>query len=247
MNKICYKKIFLYELRRMLLNKIFLGLLLVNGLFAWFLLSFDIIMGIAYTAPFSTWSFCTYLGRTLPLAMITILLMLSNYYSKKQKQVEILTSATPVTSFCQVMIRTLAAGVCFILIYCVVIALSLLFYTSFFRFHDFAAFILPSLLLLLPCFVLLAGLGQLLGSIHRSLIYILMLFSFVISSIQNIFDVFGAGYFSTYPLTLPVSADGEPTFHLNISFILIRLLYLTLGIACIYLTTIVLSRKSRKA
>ena len=154
----------------MLLNKLFFGMLLVNGLFAWFILSFDIIMGVAYTAPFSVWSYCVYLGKTLPLAMITILLLLANYYSRKQKQVEILTSATPVSSFCQIMIRTMAAGICFLLIYLVVIGLALLFYISFFRFHDFVAFILPSVLLLLPCFLFFVGLGQLLGSIHRSLI-----------------------------------------------------------------------------
>lgn len=231
----------------MLLNKIFPGLLLVNGLFAWFVLSFDIIQGTAYTAPFSTWSYCAYLGKTLPLAMITVLLLLSNYYGRKQKTVEILTSATPVTSFCQTMTRTLAAGVCFVLIYFVVIALALLFYARLFRFHASAAFILPSVLLLLPCFLFLVGLGQLLGSIHRSLIYVLMLFSFALSGIQNLFDLFGAGYFSAYPLTLPIDADGEPAFVINISFIMIRLLYLVLGIACIYLTTVILSRKSRKA
>ncbi|MDE6219553.1 MAG: hypothetical protein K2G51_03810 [Lachnospiraceae bacterium] len=242
-------KIIYYELRRMLLNKIFFGMLLVNGLFAWFILSYEIIMGTAYTAPFSVWSYCVYLGRTLSLAMITVLLLLARYYSRKQKQVEVLTSATPVSSLCQTMIRTLAAGICFLLIYLVVIALGLMFYVSFFRFHDFAAFILPSVLLLLPCFVLFTGLGQLLGSLHRSLVYILMLASFALSSIPmpSAFDFFGAGYFSTVPLTLPVGADGEPVFELSAAFLTTRLLYLVLGIICIYLTTILSARKSQKA
>ena len=229
------------------LNKLFFGMLLVNGLFAWFTLSFDIIMGTAYTAPFSVWSYCAYLGKTLPLAMITVLFLLANYYSRKQKQVEILTSATPISSFCQIMIRTMAAGICFLLIYLVVIALALLFYISFFQFHDFAAFILPSVLLLLPCFLFFAGLGQLLGSIHRSLIYVLMLFALAFNSLPSAFDFFGAGYFSTIPLTLPAGTNGEPTFKMGISFIVLRLLYLVIGIVCIYLTTTILSRKSQKA
>ena len=204
-------------------------------------------MVTAYNAPCYVWSFCAYLGKTLPLAMITVLLLLANYYSRQQKQVEILTSATPVTSFCQTMIRTLAAGICFVIIYFVVIALALLFYVSFFRFHDFAAFILPSVLLLLPCFLFFAGLGQLLGSIHQSLIYVLMMLAFAFNGLPNAFDFFGAGYFSTFPLSLPVSIDGEPAFKIGVPFIIIRLLYLMIGITCIYLTTTILSRKSRKA
>lgn len=240
-------KIFYYELKRMLRNKLFFGMLVVNGLFAWFTLSFDIIMGTACTAPFSVWSYCVYLGRTLPLVMITVLLLLANYYSRKQKQVEVLTSATPISSFCQIMIRTLAAGICSLLIALVVIVLALLFYVSFFRFHDFAAYILPSVLLPLPCFVFFASLGQLLGSIHRSLVYVLILLVFAIRIMPGAFDFFGAGYFSTVPLTLPVGVDGEPAFQISVAFVAARVLYLVLGIVCIDLNTILSARKSQKA
>lgn len=222
-------------------------MLAVNGLFAWFTLSFDIIMGTACTAPFSVWSYCVYLGRTLPLVMITVLLLLANYYNRKQRQVEILTSATPISSFCQIMIRTLAAGICFILISLVVIVLALLFYVNFFQFHDFAAFILPSILLLLPCFVFFASLGQLLGNLHRSLVYVLILLIFALNSLPGVFDFFGAGYFSTAPLALPVGTDGEPAFEISAAFLAARLLYLVLGIVCIYLTTILSARKSKRA
>lgn len=231
----------------MLFNRIFLGMLLVNGLFAWFVLSTDVIMGIAYMAPFSIWSFCAYLGKTLPLATVTILLLLSGYYSRKQKQVEVLISATPVSSLCHVLIRTLAAGICFLLICLVVTALALFFYVRFFRFHDFAAFIVPSLLILLPCFVLFAGLGQLLGSLHQSFLYVLMLAAFAAGSIQNVLDVFGAGYFSTYPLTLPPGADGEPAFEMGAAFILVRAMYLAAGAGCIYFTVALSKRKGRRA
>lgn len=247
MNKMCYKKIFSYELRRMLQNKIFISLLLANGLFSWFVLSTDIIRGVAYTAPFSTWSYCTYLGKVLPLAMATVLLLLANYYSKKQISVEILISTTPIPTLGKIVIRTLTAGICFGLICIVDISLVLLFYQNFFEYHAFAIFILPSVLLLLPCFLLFAGLGQLLGSIHRNLIYGFILFSFLLCGLRNLFDVFGAGYFSTYPLTLPVGADGEPAFQISIWFLVSRLFYFVLGIVFIYFTTIILSRKSRKA
>lgn len=247
LNKMCFLKIMCYELRRTLLNRLFLGLFLVNGLCAWFILSFDTIMGTAYTAPFSVWSYCAYLGRTLPIATVTTLFLLSNYYSRKQKQVEILTDATPVTPFCQIMVRTLTAGIGFVLIYVVMCSLARIFYVRFFRFRDFAVFILPSVLLLLPCFTFFAGVGQLLGSLHRGLIYALMLLVLIFRGIPSIFDCFGAGYFSTFPLTLPVGADGEPAFRIGLSFIMVRVLYLLTGIASLCLATALSARKSRNA
>lgn len=245
--KICILKIICYELRRVLLNRLFLGLFLVNGLCAWFILSFDTIMGTAYTAPFSVWSYCAYLGRTLPIATATVLLLLSNYYSQKQKQVEILTAATPVSSVCQIVVRTLAAGIGFTLICFMDGALARIFYVRFFQFHDFAAYFLPSILLLLPCFTFFTGLGQLLGSLHRGLVYALLLLALAFCNIPSAFDFFDAGYFSAFPLTLPVSADGEPAFQIGISFIIVRILYLFIGIASLYLATLLSARKSRKA
>ncbi len=247
MNKMCFLKILCYELRRALMNRLFLGLLLMNGLSAWFLLSYDIIRGTAYTAPFSVWSYCTYLGRTLPVAAVTVLLLLSSYYSKKQRQVEVLTAAAPFSPFDQVTIRTVTAGICFLLISLVVILLALLFYMRLFGFRNFAPFILPSVLLLLPCFILVNGLGQLLGSLHCGLIYVLMMAVLVLCNVTGVFDLFGAGYFSSVPLTLPAGADGEPAFTVGAGFIAARLLYLALGAACIYLTAALSARKSRKA
>ena len=133
------------------------------------------------------------------------------------------------------------------LIYLVMCSLARIFYVRFFRFRDFAVFILPSLLLLLPCFTFFAGVGQLLGSLHRGLIYALMLLVLLFRGIPNVFDCFGAGYFSTFPLTLPVGADDEPAFQIEISFIIVRVLYLLAGIVSLYLATALSARKSRKA
>ncbi len=242
-------KVFYYELKRMLLNKVFLTMLLVNGLFAWFILSTDIIRGIAYTAPFSGWSYCAYLGKTLPLAMVTILLLLSAYYGRKQKQLEVLTLATPVTAARQMLLRTAAAGVCFVLIFLLITTLAAFFYRAFFRYTDFAMFFLPSLLIALPCFFFLTGLGQLLASLHRGMLYALMLIAFIVAycGIQTAFDLFGAGYFSARPLMLSVGADGEPAFMLSAAFCAARLLYLAAGAVCFYFTTVLMARKSRKA
>lgn len=57
------RKIFGYELRRPLWNKLFFGVLLVSlGL----MLS-SVIRSAAHTAPFSPWNFGYYLSQVLPL------------------------------------------------------------------------------------------------------------------------------------------------------------------------------------
>ena len=74
-----------------------------------------------------------------------------------------------------------------------------------------------------------------------------MLLALAFNTLPSAFDFFGAGYFSTIPLTLPAGIEGEPPFEIGDAFLATRLLYLVLGIICIYLTTTILSRKSQKA
>lgn len=107
-------------------------MLLANGFFAWYVLTTDIILGTCFTAPFSLWSYCTYLGKVMPISMITILLLLAGYYGKKQKRVEILTTATPVTLATQMLIRTLIIFICFTILCFIIICLALYFYLHFF-------------------------------------------------------------------------------------------------------------------
>lgn len=241
-------KIFFYELKRVLANWLFLTMLVVNGIFAWYVLSTDIIVGIAYTAPFSVWSFCAYTGKVMLLSVITTLLMLSGYYGKKQKQVEILTSSTPVTPALLLWIRSAVLAVCFLLMYAVAAILAAVFYIRFFRFYDFGAFLLPALLIIVPCFVCSVGLGHLLGRLHRSLVYLLVVAAFAASmSIAKVFDFFGAGYFQIFPLTLPTNSDGEPDFFLNPVWLTVRLLYLFAGLGLLALSGIRAGRKPGKA
>lgn len=60
-------KIFRYELRRLLWNKLFFGILLVSLGYGWLTLTGSVVRGVAHTAPFSPWSFGYYLSQALPL------------------------------------------------------------------------------------------------------------------------------------------------------------------------------------
>lgn len=221
----------------------------VNVLFAWFILSTDIIMGIAYTAPFSAWSYCSYLGKTMPMSIITILLLTAGYYNKRQRKIEVLTFYTPVAEMYQLMIRIAVLGVCFLFIYLVIIALAIFFYIYFFQFYNFGIFLLPSLFMILPCFTFFIGFGHLIGKIHQSLIYILIFVVFIAGCFQipYIFDFFGVEYFSTYPLSLPIGINEEPAFKISAAFGIVQIIYLCTGFACIGLRITLLSHKPRRA
>lgn len=224
--------IFRYELKRILKSWFFLVMLMANGVFAWSVLSTEIIMGIAYTAPFSVWSYCTYIGKTMLIAIITVLLILSGYYGKKQKQVEILILATPITPAEQLLLRTAVLGVCFSLLYLEVVVLAAIFYNSLFQSISFGAYIMPCILLVVPCFLFTTGLGHILGRIHQSLVYLLLAILFIVGfgGVTNSFDLFGVGYFSTYPLTVPVDFSGEALYEMDGAWVVARLVYFMVGI-----------------
>ncbi len=224
-------KIFRYELKRLLLNKFFIVLLIINGLFAWYILATETVVGVAYTAPFSPWSFGDYLSSVMPLSILTVLFLMTTYYSKNEKQTKILTDATPVNQAHYILIRSSAVALGFTIICAVLIGLSFYFYATYFGFWKFASFILPAILTLPPCLVLTLGLGHLVGYFHSGLLYALMLISMVMGYLRlGVFDFFGKGYYAYAPYELAPGSDGEPAFTLSAGFLTVRILYLLIGL-----------------
>lgn len=235
-----------YELRRIMRNWLFLGMLAVNGIYGWYVLTMDIITGIAYSAPFSVWSYLAYLGKTMPLALITVLLMLAGYYGDRQKKVETLLFAAPILPAQHMMIRTAVLFMCFMANCIVTVSMAFIFYICFFRYWQFASFLLPSVLLILPCFAVGIGAGHLLGRLHPAAVYawMLVLFLAVPGMATSAFDFFGAGFFSDYPLALPVGQDGEPGFVMSTGWILARVLYFAIGLGMLFLSAYLSGRKA---
>lgn len=233
-------KVLFYELKRLLTSRLFIAMLVVNALFAWYILITEIIEGIAFTAPFSVWSCCVYIGKILPLSIITILLLQAGYYGKRQKYAEILIFATPMTHMQSVLIRTAVLGVCFLMICLVESILGAIFLAIFFNYYDFSAFVIPVLLEIVPCFVFVTGIGHLAGRIHQGLIYVMLPMVFIVGfmEITGAFDLFSGGFFSVYPLTLPVNVDGEPDFTMSSVWLFARFIYLFLGMGLLFVNVI---------
>jgi len=225
-------KIFLYELKRLMLNKFFLALALITGLYSYMILSGEIIIGVAYTAPFSPWSYGAYLARVLPLLMVTLLFFITYMYSNQEKQVKQLTFTTPVDPYKYGVVKCAAMVAGFFAISLFVIIISMVFYAVLFRFYNFGSFFIPIVITLLPCLFFILGLGLLVGSIQSNILYALMIAVLLLGSLPfpKFFDLCGGNLFASYPLALPVGLDGEPPFTLPVSFILGRFFFTAAGV-----------------
>lgn len=225
-------KLYRYELKRLLFNKFFLGLLVVTGLYSYQILSGDIILGIANTAPFSSWSYGAYLADVLPLLLITLLFFITFLYSNKEKKVATLTSATPINPVHYGLVRYLAMITGYIVIAATVILISFVFYAQVFQFTSFGSFVLPTLFTLLPAMLFTLGVGLLAGRIHAGLLYALMLLLLVASQmpIPNAFDLLGVSFYQSVPSTLPLGIDGEPAFTISAASWLGKAFYMAIGL-----------------
>ena len=103
-------KLFRYELHRSIWNKGFLGIALVTLWYAWQLLNGTIILGVANTAPFSPWSFGSYLSQLMPLLSIMLLFLLWNMSAEKTRGLETLADATPMKPGKYLLIKCGAAA-----------------------------------------------------------------------------------------------------------------------------------------
>jgi len=214
-------RILAYELKRLLFNKFFFTLIVISGLYGYLILTSDVIVGVAYTAPFSPWSYGMYLARILPLLLITVFFFITFLYSGQEKSVKLLTFATPVNLFKYCMVKCSAIFVGYLIISLFIILISLVFYARIFRFFGFGVFILPILITLIPGFLFFFGIGLLAGSLQPNTLYVLMIAVLLLGffPLPHFLDIYGNNLFGGYPLTLPVGTDGEPLFSLPASFI----------------------------
>ena len=225
-------RIFWYELKRLIFNRLFLALLTITVVYSYITLTGEIILGIAFTAPFSPWSYGAYIANLLPLLIATLLFFMTFMYSNHEKQVRQLTFATPVNPFKLGLVKVSAMAAGFLVISLFVIALSMGFYAVLFRFYRFSDFILPIVATLIPCLLFILGAGLLLGGINANTLYVLMIAALLqgILPPAAFLDLYGSRLFSTYPLALPIGLDGEPSFSLPVSFILGRIFFSATGV-----------------
>ena len=224
------RKIFRYELRRAVCNKFFLGLLVVCLFFGWQTLNREVIQGVAHTAPFSSWSFGYYLAQELPLLSVALLFFLWNVFSKEARRVNILTAATPVDAGSYLLVKCGAAVTAWLLLAFGVYTLGTIFLLVLFgpavSLNDL---LLPALISLLPALALVFGIGMMAGRLHPALLLVLAPVALAANllPLPLEWDLFGATFFSEYPLTL---TQLDPAFDLPAAGWIAKAVYLAVGV-----------------
>jgi len=214
------------------MNRFFFGLLAITLVYGFTLLSGEIIIGVAYTAPFSGWSYGAFMARLQPLLLVALLFFVSFLYAKQEKNVKQLTFATPINPRTYALVKCAAMAAGYAAIAVAVVLVSFIFYGIVFRFYGFGDFVAPMLLTLIPAMLFVLGLGMVAGGIHPGLIYVAMAGMFAVDMlpIHMFLNISGGRFFTVYPLTLPLGAGGEPYFYVPLGFFLGRLLLSGLGI-----------------
>lgn len=222
------RNIFRYELRRLLWNKIFFGILAVTAGWSWALLTGEVLLGTANTAPFSPWSFGSYLSRLLPLLCAGELFFLSFFTSGQERRTRVLTQAAPVDPRAYAAVRCAAVLTGTLLLWLAAVGAYALFCAVLFGWKDFLSLLPTALLVLAPPALFCAGAGWRLG---RTGLVCGLMAAVVLLTLLPLPDAFGfalSGFFASYPKTLGVL---DPPLCVPNGILLNRAVWTVLGAA----------------
>jgi hypothetical protein len=229
------RKIFYYQCRRLLCNKLFWGLLAVTLWYSREVLYGTVIRGVCNTAPFSPWSFGYYLTFLLPFLCAAELFFLSFYTSPAERRVEVLASATPVSPRHYSFSRWGALAVGTGLLTLLILLMAGAFYARMFRWDSFGELLAPAVFVLVPALLFFLGAGWFLGNLRHVLLYPLIALPFLCAylPLPRWLDPVGGRFFLTYPLELGVL---DPGFSLPPDVLWGRVGLSTLGLLLLFLT-----------
>lgn len=228
------RKIFGYELRRAVCSKFFAGLLAVCLWFGWQTLNSAVIQGVAHTAPFSPWSFGYYLAQVLPLLSVALLFFLWGVFSKEARQVGALTAATPTDPGKYLLVKCGASAAAWLLLTLCVTGLGAGFLICLFGAAvPVGEWLLAALFSLLPALTLVLGLGMMAGRSHPALLFVLMPLMLAVNFLPGIWSLFGAAFFSEYPLSLDVL---DPSLTVSAGAVIVKMVCTAIGAAAIAFT-----------
>ena len=168
-------RIFFYELKRLLWNQFFVGILAVILFTGWQILNQVTLLGIEQTAPFSVQSFFDFLLRLLPLLWIGTLFFLSFFFSKSEQRTDVITHATPVNPLIYAFRRCSAAFIGALRVIVAVFLLAAVFYGRFFHWYHWVTLLIPGCLLLIPMLLIDIIIGWFIGRKFPWLLVIWML------------------------------------------------------------------------
>lgn len=226
------KKLFYYELKRLIKNRFFLALLLITVVYSWQTITGEMVLGMKSAAPFSGWSVGFYFTEILPILLIVEVFFLTYLFGEREQGMEQLRRTTDFPQLCYGLLRFAVIGIGILLLTIVVLLMQLFFCQHYFQAGTWQQMLLPQLFCLLPAFFLVLGIGMLAGELHRNLLYGLMLLFLCGNVLGPLFglDLTGMQFFLQGVSQVPADTSGEPLFFLLPWAVRQRAFYLLLGL-----------------
>ena len=202
-------------------------------LYAYYVLSTDIILGVSDTAPFSGWSIGKYQGMMTLFSMLATLLILATTFSDRRKKAGILTDATGFPERSRVLVKSMIIGGYFLVLSLLIFIMGCVFMSVFFGETAIGTYAVSWCFTVIPCLFLILGVSGCLGRKSPVPVFVFMGVLIVAAFILYKYgwDINGAGYYESMSADLTLAGEAEPAFTLSFGYVLSRLLYLVPGAA----------------
>jgi hypothetical protein len=227
-----------YEVLRLAYNKKYFYMLLIESLFAFYVLMSFVSVGKDGTAPFSSWTYSEFLTSIGPLLSIILVLLCMSVFSEKEIAVRKIIFSAPLSESKYYLLKASAITAVLVFTASVPILLSFAYYAYYFNFYAYAEFLLPILLFLLPSQVLVLGLAMMAGRINSRLLYLLLpvlFLGFFDMRFPVWFDLFGNNFLS-WPLDWFLGVfEGPIPYTLPGEFLYSRLIFIFAGVSLLAL------------
>lgn len=226
-----------YELKRLIITKKYFYMVLLLVLVTLDFLTRLLMDGSFGTAPFSEWSFTTYLSMFTPFLMIMLIVMSTHIFSEKEAKVRKILWTTALSQGKYYLLKAAALFTACLLAASVPIFTTFIYYGIVFKCTHYSIFIKPMLIFLLPPCVLFLGGTLLIGKINGKLMYLLVPAAFILAlnfSVPVWTDVYGNNFLYQYEMiSWQDSLSGTLPYILPKDFLISRLVLLGAGIAAL--------------
>ncbi|WP_156160968.1 MULTISPECIES: hypothetical protein [unclassified Methanosarcina] len=209
-------------------------MVLIELLFACYILVSFVSGGTDGTAPFSKWTYSGFLSLIGPLLSVILILLCMSVFSEKEVAVRNIIFSTPLSEPKYYLLKASAITAVFVFAASLPILLSFVYYAHYFNFYAYAEFTLPLLLFLLPSQIFVLGLALTAGRVHSRLLYpllpLVLFLGFFNPRFPAWIDLFGNNFLS-WPLRWHLGVmEGQIPYILPDDFLYSRLAFVFMGI-----------------
>lgn len=227
-------KVLKYDVLKLAYNKKYFYMVLIESLFACYILVRFISGGKDGTAPFSKWTYSEFLSLIGPFLSVILVLLCMSVFSEKEIAVRKIIFSAPLSETKYYLLKASAITAVFAFAASLSILLSFAYYAYYFNFYAYDEFTLPIVLFMLPSQIFVLGLALAAGRINSRLLYpllpLVLFLGFFNPRFPAYVDLFGNNFLSC-PLRWYLGVMGGPIpYILPEDFLYSRLIFIFMGV-----------------